>query len=441
MATRAASKLEDQMTMLLEKMDKQSEQLQNLTRQQSERVDSIAQKQQETEEHVHAIEGDLHAVKTTVDGRLSAVEGSLTGLRTELQSELLERQERLRKELHDDLLREFSTPTGLEGGLRPTAPPFVPATTATTGGEAGTVSAHTGSSPTTSEGGTLPGVVSAGDIAVPDRGTVTAGATQQRLAPFDGKSAWDVYRAQFELLASLNKWSNADEATHLAISLRGAAATVLMNLHPAQRQSYEALSAALESRFGTAHQTELNRMRLKARSRRRDETLAELAEDVERLVHLAYPEATEAMVEVLAKDQFVDALPEEDMRLRIRQNKPVMLRDALRLALELESYQLASRQRPKLVRETHLEGSLHQQQTTTPGATLPTDVLQQLVQAIQQCGKEPRRGRNSRKSQRPAPSGLICWECKEKGHKKRECPRLQTGQPGDRTVTRPGNGQ
>jgi len=92
-------------------------------------------------------------------------------------------------------------------------------------------------------------------------------------------------------------------------------------------------------------------MRLKARSRRRDETLAELAEDVERLVRLAYPEATEAMVEVLAKDQFVDALPEEDMRLRIRQNKPVMLRDALRLALELESYQLASRQRPKLVRE------------------------------------------------------------------------------------------
>ena len=36
MTTRAASKLEDQLTVLLEKMDKQSEQLQNLTRQQSE---------------------------------------------------------------------------------------------------------------------------------------------------------------------------------------------------------------------------------------------------------------------------------------------------------------------------------------------------------------------------------------------------------------------
>ena len=46
------------------------------------------------------------------------------------------------------------------------------------------------------------------------------------------------------------------------------------------------------------------------------------------------------MVEVLVKDQFVNALPEEDMQLRIRQNRPAMLR----AALELESYQLASRE-------------------------------------------------------------------------------------------------
>ena len=63
-----------------------------------------------------------------------------------------------------------------------------------------------------------------------------------------------------------------------------------------------------------AHQTGLNRSRLKARSRRREETLAELAEDVERLVRLAYLEAAESMVEVLAKEQFVDVLPDEDMR-------------------------------------------------------------------------------------------------------------------------------
>jgi len=57
-------------------------------------------------------------------------------------------------------------------------------------------------------------------------------------------------------------------------------------------------------------------MQLKARTRCRDESLSELAEDIEHLVRLAYPEAADSMVEVLVKDQFVDALPGEDMRVR-----------------------------------------------------------------------------------------------------------------------------
>ena len=123
-------------------------------------------------------------------------------------------------------------------------------------------------------------------------------------------------------------------------------------------------------------------MRLKSRTRHRDETLAELAEDVERLTRLAYPGATKDMIQVLAQDQFVDALVEEDVRLRIRQNKPVTLRDALRIALELESYQLASRQRVKYVREAQSleDGYAVQQQVST--ATAREDILQQLVDAI-----------------------------------------------------------
>jgi len=180
-----------------------------------------------------------------------------------------------------------------------------------------------------------------------------------------------------------------------------------------------------------AHQTELNRSRLKARSRRREETLAELAEDVERLVRLAYLEAAESMVEVLAKDQFVDALPDEDMRLRIRQNKPTTLRDALGLTLELESYQLASRQRAKSVRGTHLEeGPVQQKQPTDSGVISSADVLQQLVEAIQQCGKVSQRWRSYRKDreQQPNVSDIICWKCKGKGHWRRDCPQLQSGQ-------------
>jgi len=225
MATRAASKLEEQMAALLEKMDRQSEQLEDLVHQRTKRMDGLAQKQEETKEFVSAVENNLNSVKAAVSRRLDAVEGALTCLRTELQEELLEKQEHLRKELCHELLQDLSTPTGLpEGGLRPTAPPFVPRTELE------------------------------GDTAVPaTRGPFTTGVTQPRPSPFDGKCTWDTYRAQFELLADLNKWSDADKAAHLAINLRVAAATVLANLPPLQQRSYEAHTAALNAHFRMVH--------------------------------------------------------------------------------------------------------------------------------------------------------------------------------------------
>ena len=129
-----------------------------------------------------------------------------------------------------------------------------------------------------------------------------------------------------------------------------------MVLPEEQCSDYGALCAALENRFGNTHQVELNRARLRSRMKRREESLPELAEDVERLTRLAYPDAAEQMITVLAKDQFIDSLPEEDMRLRIRQSRSATLRQTLEAALELESYVVTSK-RIKPVREVLLEGS------------------------------------------------------------------------------------
>ena len=67
MTTRAATRMEEQMAALLEKLDQQNEQLQLLTRQQAERVDGIDLKQKETDENLDAIKGDLDSVKGIMD--------------------------------------------------------------------------------------------------------------------------------------------------------------------------------------------------------------------------------------------------------------------------------------------------------------------------------------------------------------------------------------
>ena len=76
-------------------------------------------------------------------------------------------------------------------------------------------------------------------------------------------------------------------------------------------------------------------MKLRNRTRKRNESLAEPMEDIERLARLADPDAAHAMLELLAKDHFIDSLTDEDMKLRIRQNRPESLQQVLEAALEL----------------------------------------------------------------------------------------------------------
>ena len=160
----------------------------------------------------------------------------------------------------------------------------------------------------------------------------------QRPGSYDGRASWDAYHTLFKMLARINGWKEEEKVTYLAVSLKGPALTVLNNIPPESLYSYDALVSALETRFGSAHQAELHRVRFKARSRRRDEDLPELAEDIELLARLAYPQTTQSMLDLLAKDQFIDSLPDEDMRLRIRQSRPSSLREALRVAVELDSF-------------------------------------------------------------------------------------------------------
>ena len=107
-----------------------------------------------------------------------------------------------------------------------------------------------------------------------------AGATQ-RPPLYEGHSLWDAYITQFEMLAQLNHWMEVEKVALLAVSLKGAASMVLSILPADCRSNYRALVTALEYLFGTAHQAELHRMKLRNWTQKREESLTELMEDIE----------------------------------------------------------------------------------------------------------------------------------------------------------------
>lgn len=154
---------------------------------------------------------------------------------------------------------------------------------------------------------------------------------------YDGSTPWEAFRAQFDIIAEINSWNIDEKASFLAASLKGNATMVLSNLTVDNRKSFESLAKALSNRFGTTHQSELARAKFKTRVKKRDESYPELVSDLERLVKLAYPNAEAELQDTLAKDQFVDAIVDEEIRMKVRQGRPKNVQCALEVALELES--------------------------------------------------------------------------------------------------------
>lgn len=255
---------------------------------------------------------------------------------------------------------------------------------------------------------------------------------------FDGKSSWEAFLAQFEITARMNLWADEDKAAFLATSLVGNATLVLSNLSEGDCRNYEALVAALTSRFGVTHQSDLARAKLKNRLKRRDETLPELVEAVETLTRTAYPDAPPSLQDVLGRDHFIDALTDEDLRLRVRQTKPQSLQAALETALELESFQLANRHRNRLLRDSVGHVRIIEEDSRTPAMNSTSnkqenhgnDKLQRLEGVINELIKELRRqSRRQRRPRSPANNGRSptrsgdskCWDCGEIGHFARNC--------------------
>ena len=250
--------------------------------------------------------------------------------------------------------------------------------------------------------------------------------------------------AQFNIIADMNAWGDQEKAAFLASSLTGAALNVLSNLPPERRNNFESLVKALDSRYGNAHRSELARARFKNRIKQKDESLPALAEDIERLARLSYPDASESITDTLARDQFVDALPDEDMRLRLKQERPQTSQRAQEIALELESFQLANRQTRARVRAVQVESDEDKSQGRPRKSDRKKDdreegnkekqaeqnlsmamleMMTRLERTTRECVEQMRNTSATRRRKRsPQQGDKECWHCGMVGHMRRNCP-------------------
>lgn len=167
---------------------------------------------------------------------------------------------------------------------------------------------------------------------------------------YDGSDDLDEYLTQFNLVAELNGWDYETKSLFLASSMVGGTRALLCELEPRQRKDYISIVNALQNRYGSINRAEVYRSKLQGKVLGKNETLPELAQTIRKLTRKAYPSATNEVIDLLAMDYFIDAIPDTDIRLRLREVGPKTIGEAEQVAVRLDAHKVADKSRGRSVR-------------------------------------------------------------------------------------------
>ena len=196
-----------------------------------------------------------------------------------------------------------------------------------------------------------------------------------------------------------------------------------------------ALKEALREKFVLKERVELHKAEFRARHREREEKLPDLASSLRRLVSRAYQEAVPDLQDSLAKDQFIDALEDREIRMKLRESGPKTLDEAVSRALRIEAMYEAESRRGKgrsvrVVQESS-KGESSELMELIKQNTAAMNQMVNFVQQQQQPSSEPKRnGRGLGPDAGRARRDLrfwLCFKCHKKGHFMADCKQTSSG--------------
>ncbi|XP_067635314.1 uncharacterized protein [Eurosta solidaginis] len=90
-----------------------------------------------------------------------------------------------------------------------------------------------------------------------NRPAVSASNPKVKTPSFDGSVPLQVFKLHFEKTAAVNNWNVEDKVAALFVALKGPAAEILQTIPEYEQNSFKALMAAVERRYGSEHRKQI----------------------------------------------------------------------------------------------------------------------------------------------------------------------------------------
>ena len=141
-------------------------------------------------------------------------------------------------------------------------------------------------------------------------------SSSPKVPTFDGtvSAQFRPWIIQFEAIARHQCWTLGERVVRLVASLTGPAANLLIGMTMGQLDDYTFLVAHLSRRYDPPSREEAHRAELRARTRRRNESADEFAENLKNLAQRAYTSADQNMLDNLVVERFREGHGNEELK-------------------------------------------------------------------------------------------------------------------------------
>ena len=165
-------------------------------------------------------------------------------------------------------------------------------------------------------------------------------SSSPKVPTFDGtvSAQFCLWIIQFEAIACHQFWTLGERVVRLVSSLTGPAANLLIGMTMGQLDDYTFLVACLSRRYNPPEREEAHRTELRARTRRRNKSADEFAENLKILAQRAYTSADQNMLDNLVVERFREGHGNEELKKHLCLYPSTGLQDLIGACVRFEKH-------------------------------------------------------------------------------------------------------